>query len=41
MYGYTLLKMQDKPVSAQTSAAIAAISHLLNMLAELYDKEQE
>lgn len=41
MYGYTLLKMQKKPVSAQTSAAIAAISHLLNMLAGQYDKEPE
>ena len=41
MYGYTLLKMQNKPVSAQTSTAITAISHLLNSLAELYDKTQE
>ena len=36
VYGLTLLKMQNKPVSAETSAAISAISHLLNMLAENY-----
>ncbi len=39
MYGVTLLRMQGKPVSAETSAAIAAISHFLNLLAEKYAPE--
>ena len=34
LYGYTLLKMQDKPVNPETAAAISAISNFLNMLAE-------
>lgn len=34
LYGYTLLKMQDKPVNSETAAAISAISNFLNMLAE-------
>lgn len=36
LYGFTLLKMQGKPVGAETSAAISSISHFLNMLAEKY-----
>ncbi len=39
MYGVTLLRMQGKPVNPETSAAISAISNLLNMLAEKYNKE--
>ncbi len=40
LYGITLLRMQNKPVGAETSAAISAISNLLNMLAEKYDPQQ-
>lgn len=36
IYGVTLLKMQDKPIGAETSAAISAISNMLNMLAEKF-----
>ena len=37
LYGITLLRMQNKPIGAETSAAISAISTLLNMLAEKYE----
>ena len=40
LYGITLLRMQDKPIGAETSAAISAISTLLNMLAEKYEPQQ-
>lgn len=36
IYGVTLLKMQDKPIGAETSTAISAISNMLNMLAEKF-----
>jgi hypothetical protein len=32
--------MQNKPIGAETSAAISAISTLLNMLTEKYDPKQ-
>lgn len=41
MYGITLLRMQGREVSAETQAAIASISNLLNMLAEQYDTAQK
>ena len=41
LYGITLLRMQNKPVGAETSAAISAISNLLNMLTEKYNPQQQ
>ena len=41
MYGVTILHMQGKTVSAETSAAISAISNFLNMLAEKYVPENQ
>ena len=34
LYGFTLLKMQNRPVNTETAAAISAISNFLNMLAD-------
>ena len=39
LYGITLLRMQDKPIGAETSAAISAISNLMNLLADKYDEK--
>lgn len=40
VYGVLLLKMQQREVSAQTSAAAADISRLLGMLADYYKKDR-
>lgn len=37
VYGVTLLKMQGRPVSPETSAALAPVTHLLELLAENYE----
>ena len=39
LYGVTLLRMQQKDVSAQTLQAIRPIAHLMELLSQLYDKE--
>ena len=39
LYGITLLRMQDKPIGAETSAAISAISNLMNLLADKYEEK--
>lgn len=39
LYGATLLKMQGKTLSAETAAALAPISKLVEMLSELYNNE--
>ena len=41
IYGYILLKMQQKPVSDQTMEAIKQISSLLGILSEKYRMEKE
>ena len=40
VYGVTLLKMKGKPVSEETLQAMQPITHLLEMLSQLY-KEKE
>lgn len=40
MYGVTLLKMQGKEITTETKTAISAISNMMNMLAELFDKTE-
>ena len=41
LYGVMLLKLQKKPVSADTEKAIESISSFLSMLANYYDKERK
>jgi hypothetical protein len=41
LYGFLLLRLQQKEVSGETQAAISQISSLLRTLAEKYKKEQE
>lgn len=41
IYGYILLKMQQKPVSDQTMVAIKQISSFLGILSEKYRMEKE
>jgi hypothetical protein len=41
IYGYILLKMQQKPVSDQTMEAIKQISSFLGILSEKYRMEKE
>lgn len=41
LYGVMLLKLQQKTISPETSKAIEAISSLLSMLANYYDKNRK
>ena len=40
LYGVMMLRLQRKPVTEETQAAVAVISHLLALLAEAYKKEK-
>lgn len=41
LYGVMLLKLQKKTISAETGKAIEAITNLLSLLANYYDKEEK
>ena len=41
LYGVMLLRMQKKPVSADTEAALKKISTFVGMLTDYYDKDKE
>ena len=41
LYGVMLLRMQKREISTDTQQAVAAISHLLALLADSYKKEKE
>ena len=41
LYGIMLLRLQKKPVSAETGKAMEAISSFLSMLANYYEKDRE
>lgn len=41
LYGVMLLKLQKKTISAETTKAIEAITNLLSLLANYYDKESK
>ena len=41
LYGVMLLRMQQKPISAETEKAVAEITKLMTMLADYYKLEQE
>lgn len=41
LYGFLLLRLQQKEISGETQAAIAQISSLLRLLSEKYRKEKE
>lgn len=40
LYGTMLLRLQQKPISAETTAAVNCISHLLALLADAWHKEK-
>ena len=40
LYGVMLLRLQKKPVSAETQEAIATISHFIALLADAWQKER-
>lgn len=41
LYGVLLLRMQQKPISAETEKAVTEISKLMTMLSEYYNQEKE
>lgn len=40
LYGVMLLKLQQKPISAETTHALKSVTNLLSMLANYYEKER-
>lgn len=41
LYGFLLLRLQQKPISGETQAAITQISSFLRLLSKKYKKEQD
>ena len=41
MYGVLMLRLQKREISAETSAAVSQISHLLALLSDAYKKDKE
>ena len=41
IYGATLVKMQGRELSPETLAALSPITHLMELLAQLYDERKE